>query len=401
MKILHIATGFSLDYNGGITNYVRAIAKAQFLAGNEVYVLADEGKDDGYKVIKYSSKIKRYGYDKKDKKALYRCAQFIKSGFDLIHIHMVLNMDWDLYKCLENEKYIVSLHDYFFICPRIQMFKGNVSCGGAPNGCDRCISVLERYRPIRGTVKRVLGDRFVQSFPLKDKKLYINWLNHYKPLLENAQLLLPVSSRVEEIFKNFGINNEYKVLHIGNITAENFPQGTNLSDDGKIRGVLLSSMVSIKGGDLICSMLKRVQNSKLEVHFWGRANEKQCKMMSDVGIINHGPYKQTELPQILSKMDFGINVPIWEDNGPQVVMEMLNNKLPVFGTHMGGIPDFVNDKNGYLFDPYSSTEIDKAVDFLDDLTIEKILLLKNNITPTLTPQEHYFQLQKIYDELLG
>ena len=44
MKILHICTGWPLSYKGGITNYVRSIAYAQYKNGHEVSVLGREDK---------------------------------------------------------------------------------------------------------------------------------------------------------------------------------------------------------------------------------------------------------------------------------------------------------------------------------------------------------------------
>ena len=99
-------------------------------------------------------------------------------------------------------------------------------------------------------------------------------------------------------------------------------------------------------------------------------------------------------------MDVGLVLPIWEDNGPQVVMEMLNNKLPVIATSMGGITDFVNDNNGYLFNPYSNDGLEKAVDFINNLTSDKVFNMKTMISRTLSPKEHCLELLNVYQKIL-
>ena len=48
--------------------------------------------------------------------------------------------------------------------------------------------------------------------------------------------------------------------------------------------------------------------------------------------------------------DIGLVPSVWWDNGPQTVLEMQANGLPVIGANAGGIPDFVgHETNGLLF----------------------------------------------------
>lgn len=402
MKILHICTGYNLDYNGGITNYVRSIAEMQADNGHDVYVLSDGGTSLKYKVVDFKSRVATWSYYKgSDKKSLKWLKSFLdENQFDLIHLHMMLNIDQNLYDVLRDRKYIVSLHDYYYICPRLQMMPPleNKRCEFASiEKCGKCFSVIEKNRVVLRAVKKLFGDETACKFPIKSKKVYSKWLEKNKQLLENAKLLLPVSKRVEEIYRNSGIVNEYRVLHIGNISAENFDEIAPKKSYGAINLVLLSNVSKAKGGPLFFDILKKVNNPLIKVHFYGRSNKNEKSIFSELGIEDHGPYKQTDLSHILAEMDMGVMTPIWEDNGPQVVMEMLNNHLPIFGTRMGGIPDFVNEKNGFLFDPYDESDIDRAVDFLNSLTPEKIAYMRSNIQRTLSPTEHFFELMACYD----
>ncbi len=405
-NILHICTGFSADFNGGITNYVRSIAKTQAERGYKVYILSAEGKDDLYEVIPYHTGIANFSYaHKRDSRSLKKLKEILdEKNISLVHIHLMLNVDQRLFKILKGRKYVVSLHDYYFICPRIQMLPpGERSCDCAnTSSCLNCFSLLEKNRLVRGASKRVFGERGIYRFPLKSRAVYRSWYENNKQLLEGAEMLFPVSERVEEIYRRSGIQNTYHTLHIGNISAYHFKQEWERKEQTQIDMVLLSSVSRVKGGPLLCSMLSRVHNPALRVHFYGRCNEAEEKMLKAAGIIYHGAYKQADLPQILSQMDMGIMTPIWEDNGPQVVMEMLNSRLPVFATRMGGIPDFVNEENGYLFDPYSEDEIAEACAFLNSLDRAKVEEMKSHIKRTLTPEEHFDELmayyQKIFDK---
>ncbi len=404
MQILHICTGFNLDFNGGITNYVRCIAKQQVLDGNNVYILSDDGMSEGYHVVKFRSKVPNWSYYKrKDVKCLESIKELLNEiDFDLIHLHMMLNVDQNLYKLLIGRKYVVSLHDYYFICPRIQMIPPMEDrCEFSNNDkCLKCFSLIEKNWFAFRACRKLFGERIAYKFPIKSKKVFKEWFKKNKILLESACMLIPVSTRVENIYRNSGIINKYRTLHIGNISADDFSNKVSYKNDKIINMVLLSNIGWKKGGPLFFSMLKKVQNANLKIHFYGRCSQEEKAVLDELGIINHGIYKQNELVTILNKMDMGIMTPIWEDNGPQVVMEMINNHLPVFATKMGGITDFVNSSNGYLFNPYNDCEVEAAIEFLNKLNREIVNHLKSQITRTLTPKEHYNELQQLYKEIL-
>ena len=124
--------------------------------------------------------------------------------------------------------------------------------------------------------------------------------------------------------------------------------------------------------------------------------------MKDNGIIDMGEYKQKDLPRLLREYDLGCVLSVWEDNGPQVVMELLNNNIPVIGTEMGGIPDFVQDgENGFLYNPYSKESFDILIRKLENMTFESCENMKSRIKRTLTPEEHFEELNKEYTNIVG
>jgi hypothetical protein len=47
-----------------------------------------------------------------------------------------------------------------------------------------------------------------------------------------------------------------------------------------------------------------------------------------MGAICHGAYKPHQLSEILKSADVGLVLPVWNDNGSQVLMEFINNGIP-------------------------------------------------------------------------
>lgn len=410
MKVLHISTGYPLSYAGGITNYVRMLAIEQFNNKIDVSVLGsiDNKKDFKFKYYEYESKkIKPFTLGKsEDKEALRKIKDILeKEKFDLIHIHMMLDIDWNIVDILKGKyKYIISLHDYFYICPRIILMDGSGQiCREYDNEkCSKCVTKFETIDLVRRIGNRV-SSKINFKYPCVEQKYTKQRYYKFKELLEGAELLLPVSNRVKELYESAGINGKYKVLHIGNYSAENYKKFNK--EDYKTKEsidiVMLGALTYHKGAEVLLKLIEGVKNPNIKFHFYGRTEQKYEEKLIKSGLICHGKYNPSELGEILKKMDLGCVLSIWEDNAPQVVMELLNNNVPVIGTKMGGIIDFVNESNGYIFDPYNDEEVKSVIRFLNDIDIQKIIELKNNIRRTKTPNEHLNEINDTYVKILG
>ena len=408
MKVLHLCTGQPITYNGGITNYVRSLAEMQAKKGYDVVVVG--GKDPKatdlpFKYVQYYDFYVK-PYTLRENKSIFaykKIEKIIKNEKpDLVHIHMILDADERLYKILHKYKikYLVSLHDYTFLCPKIQMFRDNHPCENVSENCKYCAHFLEQrffLKKISDILKinKKIGKKYSPKF--------LTMYEYNKKLLEGANLLLPVSNRVKEIYAKSDIKNDYKVLHIGNITANSFKnyEIKKQKDKSKIKVLMLGNFSNIKGGNEFIKIANKL-NDKFEFYFLGRSSNEEKEKMKNNNIIDKGEYKQKDLPELLKEYDFGCVLSIWEDNGPQVVMELLNNNIPVIGTKMGGIPDFIRDEeNGFLYNPYSNESFDNLIKKLNNLTFEDCENMKNRVKRTLTPEEHFEELDKEYKEILG
>ena len=409
MKICHICTGFSISFQGGITNYVRSLAESQQNAGHNVWVVSrTPDREYNFNVKTFeSSKIRPFTLRAmKDKNGLKEIRKFFEAEkFDIIHIHMMMDIDWDFYKILKNYNYVVSLHDYFFLCPRIVMMKPDrtLCTEYDEKKCEKCISWFDTKRLFSGARRIVQGLGWKKfDYPNLKQNMTTKRFANIKQLLENANVLLPVSNRVKEIYENSEIKGNYQVLHIGNITADSFDYGyIPVVKNDKINIIMIGNMNYYKGADLFIKLAQSLDREKYSVHFYGKSGEYSDKL-KEVEIIDHGVYKQNQLSDILAESDIGCLFSVWEDNGPQVVMEMLNNHIPVLGTKMGGIPDFIDEGvNGFLFDPYKNGDFENLISILNQLTKEEILEMKRNIKPTMTTKEHEQKIVDIYNNIIN
>ena len=408
LKILHICAGVPISYQGGITNYVRSLADIQVENGYEVYVFSDYEKSNEtykFKNINFYPKIKtNYIYKGIDKKNLTLLRKVLKdNNFDLVHIHMALNLDFNFYKELQNVKYVVSLHDYFFICPRIKMIpKSNIRTKNDPycksvnlEKCSICVGKLESniYYQILNKAYKKISKKSLPSPNIKSNFAKERFSN-YKLFLESAVCLYPVSKKVEQIYRESGISNVYKMLHIGNNSAYEFINNINLNNENKqkINVAMIGTLTFEKGASILNFLIKNNENPNINFQFYGVAQDYWLSSLTSIGLQYRGKYNQSELKNIMDKIDLGLVLPVWEDNAPQVVMEFLNFRIPIIATKMGGITDFLNEKNSILFDPYDESDILRVSRILNTITIRDIFKMKQYTYKTKTPEEHFNDL---------
>ncbi|MBF0303670.1 MAG: glycosyltransferase, partial [Desulfamplus sp.] len=113
----------------------------------------------------------------------------------------------------------------------------------------------------------------------------------------------------------------------------------------------------------------------------------------------HDGYAFDNLPDILYSMNYGVVPPLWYDNAPQVVFEMMAMKVPVIGADIGGIPDFVKDMdNGILFKPGDKIDLASKISMVVN-NREFESKFRKNIVPMKTPDQHAQELEEFYIKL--
>lgn len=407
MKIIHVVTGFDINYPGGITNYVRNLNRIlNDEHGVESKLVFSESEGNFVREVKPDmffsvNKLKRFSY------AFYKSGDNdrLLSNFlenekpDVIHFHTVYGMSENLFDYINASgfKYVISVHDYYMVCPRIYMVDRNgVPCRSVRHDkCKSCLSLLEY-----NNVLRKASEKFHFKLPLVKSNINEHRSKLMKRFMDQAALILPVSTRVAEIIKDLTSNQSVKVLTIGNESADKFRKRARCSSDF-INVAFIGTLNRNKGGDLFLEIINRLKSDRIKFHFYGRAEPKYIDLLAASGVENHGGYKPVDLPKILDSIDLGMVLPIWEDNGPQVVMEFINNGIPVIGTRVGGIPDFVtHQKTGYLFHPDKIEEINNVIDFLMNVSRDDIENLAANIAPLKTVSIHTNELIRVYKEIV-
>ena len=349
-----------------------------------------------------------------------------------------------------------SLHNYHLICSQVGLlFRGKTICDDFQDG-DRCLAcaipfprdIELRRRQLKAFFDTAvpMGDRLwvrlmqmisvamnvarqgksllladahpIQRLALKDDRRngrgYAIRRHRMIAAINQTDGVLAVSRFVKELFVGMGLHPDLvRVNHIGNKMADRplpqpRPSGAvrlpiilvflGVADDLKGLPFLLRTLCSMPAGLL----------GQLELHVHARGITRFIRTNSELSRqiraldyqlsalhIADG-YRFDELPSILAGKDLGIVPPIWYDNAPQVVFEMLSLGVPVLGARIGGIPDFVrHGENGMLFEPGSVDDLSRT---LNTIVMDPGIIdtFKRGIKPMKTIAAHLDDLEALY-----
>ena len=227
--------------------------------------------------------------------------------------------------------------------------------------------------------------------------------------INQADCVLAVSNWVKKVYVDMGIQAEkITTCHIGSKIAsigreyDYIPQAK--APDDSLNIVFLGISSPPKGLPFLLKTLLDMDNQilrKMKLYIYARGIHELNDLLDPLSrrvalLLTQDGYRYQDIPTILQKMDIGIVPPIWWDNAPQVVFEMLALHVPVIGANIGGIPDFVkHGENGLLFEPGDPHDLTTQLTTIvtRSALIEK---LKQGITPMKTIAEHAEELEKFY-----
>lgn len=380
----------------------------------------------------------------KDESMLMLMKDFIESngGFDVIHYQNFEGLSASVFGLKEffpETKFIYSLHNYYLFCPQVMLWRNDRAncelehCGKECFECmpkdvyackvrfnqyaDRRIESGDKsYKCLRTaknilafvadavTERRVFTDRQISVYGNCFKafeKRNVSYLNKY------MDMALAVSERVREIAVKKGVNPQKVITrYIGTEVAEKQLGFQRNKYDGDILSICyLGYMRTMKGFYFLLDALEKMpqeMSSMVRVTIASpnadkNAHRRICDLKTKFAtVFYYDGYSHDDLDKILAGVHLGIVPSLWEDNLPQVAIEMKAKGVAVLTSDLGGakelsvVADFVF-KAGDREDFYL-----KIKGFIENPSLfDKYW--KNQMR-LVTMEEHLRQLEEIYDK---
>lgn len=308
------------------------------------------------------------------------------------HTHALLPFSLLLHSIQMNVPTVITLHDFWYICPKTYMINIDGSlCSGpsSPGKCAKCF--LENESMELKDIEKLLQ----YTTDLFSKRMDISRL-----IFSNANLTTAPSKFLLDKYKKFISFRQDLRMPLG-LEIPRHPQ--QKIHCNSTRFGFLGNIAPLKNVHGLIESFSRTTGDA-ELHIYGKMNDGSLSnaltylASKDTRITLHGRYSPDDLGKILSQIDVGI-VPSFFENYPLVVREFLSTGIPVIASRTGGIPEIVShNNNGLLFDPLKSEELQHSIQEI----INNPFLIKKfatNITKPKTMTQDAAVWSDIYQSL--
>lgn len=412
MKVLHISRGFRPFIINGLLEYAEDLMDIQVARGYEVayffygryYPLLQKPwlrkwlrKDIIMYEIVNSPIFRDHGtmYPEADMNEEYSEKLFLKvlSEFkpDIIHIQDLFSLPSSLIDIvkLKDIPVLMTLHDYFLLCPTSNLFDYNHSrclsqyvgdkcvlcCAQAPRNANHLIKATLRYEVKKRGFSNILLYCFRKLKVLKAKSAYyflnktsgqesnsrFEEVNQLTKVFQNRRelnierlnkidLLVAQSYRVAEIYQTLGVKAKQIITIYSTVKHINYIQPKSMASIvSSINFITLNGCASVqKGGHLILGAMRKLHklglNSQFRLFVMGYLSDSiKDELLQFNNVVYTGLYDVTDLESLLEGMHVGIVPSVWEEVYGYVGIELLAKGIPVIGNNLGGIVDYTVD----------------------------------------------------------
>lgn len=318
--------------------------------------------------------------------------------YDVVHFNNLEGLPasaLELKKRWPQTKVILSLHNYYPICPQVNLWhQERQTCDtfGAGSNCANCLvnqhdgrllrlanGLAYRLKNIglkpgswafdvafRWTIRvgsrlgriagRLRGKQSIETgkSPMLSTQNRANFANRRARMVElintNCDRVLCVSEAVHKLAKQYGLDPAItRTCYIGTREAEAFKHTTAretlLGNDGILTLGYLGYMRRDKGFFFLLDALESLPKTlaeRVQVVIAARRSDKITMDRIDhlaqhlAGVHYEDGYSHEALDTLLAQVDVGVVPVLWHDNLPQVAIEMHARHIPLLTSDMGG-----------------------------------------------------------------
>lgn len=283
---------------------------------------------------------------------------------DIIHFNNIEGLSLGvlhLKKEYPEIKFIYSVHNYFPLCSRVNLWKDEKI--GKGHNCDK-----KDYSECSNCYKKssYLGTKMIRSgnkilgYSLKAldrfsiKRVDVSLYEHYQKdtiaaINNNCDAVLAVSNRVKELLLNAGVKND--IIHtsyIGTAVAEQSLRRPCVNDVFSSPFVIayMGYMREDKGFYFFLDMLEKMSldiSKNIKVKIIARYAGKKEEVSRIHALENkfykieiYDGYTKDNQKELLKDVHLGIVPVLWEDNLPQVAIEQIAFGIPILVSNLGG-----------------------------------------------------------------
>ena len=360
--------------------------------------------------------------------------------FDIVHYHNIEGLSLSALRIsnqFPNTRFIYTAHNYYSVCPQVNLWKQERECCMQPDTDEKCIGCMMEHVPMEKLRrKKALTYDLLMNFDEDKKKKYeieaeeINRefyeeehreltdeekdrltkrLKKYRGTMTsvinaNISCVIGVSKRTCRILEKNGIKNDkIRQLYIGTSAADEEMKPIRVSDKKRIAVVYMGYQMRDKGYYFFIEAMNRLPEeiaNRIDLTVAAKYNPKQrgeeIRSEKFASYTYKDGYKRDEVKEILADKDLGVVPVLWEDNLPQVAMEIAASGVPVLASDRGGASELSDDER-FRFKAGDKEDFAEHISYFVN-NPEALNGYWGNFNGLTTMREHIESLFRIYEE---
>ena len=347
--------------------------------------------------------------------------------FSNIHFNNMEGLSFDVFdlkKEFPETKFIYSIHNYAPFCMTGFYYQRHNHCNCSPNhtpeDCLKCTNVnrqlhMRKEMSNRGKVNVSNRDQYdefkwIETFgfdkldDIAEKETFVEFANRATDSLNrNMDVILAVSERVREIAVDSGIDSKKVITnYIGTKIADFQVRQSTAQKGDYLKVCFLGNLYGYeeKGYPFLMEALGHLDRSyasRIDLVLTtkdGNEEEMRNKLshFHSVNIIRG--YSHKDLNWILKGVHLGVIPVMWEDNLPQIAIEMVAHGVPVLCSSFGGASELC-DSELFRFEGGNEEDFLKKLIYLLK-NPEKIHEYWKHHKGLTTMKMHFAELSNVY-----
>lgn len=256
---------------------------------------------------------------------------------------------------------VVSLTDFWFLCPRITLMRSNGRLCGPPFSAVTCAQCLgEEKRRFRylgriapGMMRLYWKGQIERIAQVQER------MDFLRGAFECARAVVSPSRFLRELFVESGFPGDKIVYCRQGRDFDLPPETLTKSPSDRLRIGYMGQIVPHKGVHTLLEAVGRLPVPDLEVRIYGDttkfpryARRLQQMTRHDGRFRWLGVYERDEVSRVLQELDVVVVPSVWYENSPNTILEAFAHRTPVVAANLGGMAELVEDGvNGLLFEP--------------------------------------------------